>query len=372
LITNRAVRIVPGAGILGILFLLLTAVPALACLDPNISLSGSSFSAGDPVGYSISNTLPGAHYTIKIGGVTVADSTDPGGEPGLQGTFTMPDLGEGASAPSFEATVDHPEDGYPHQAVPGSGSTMNYRGHASATSTPSPTPQVTSTPSPTGVPTTHSGPAPAPAGNPSPAGGQQAGAGDSLSAPSTTDGSAVPESGTPALGKPAEHHATVTAPGAPDASEPAGSSLGANASAGPVQAGQSSASVRPAGGLASAQRPPAGARPAAKPVPEPAYHPGAALETSSAVVSPGILLLLGLLGGACLYLVLRRNRPGSEESVARVSPWTPPSVQTEVDWRSALIEAELQEIIAEDRARRLIPDREPSGSDQDLLVASQR
>jgi hypothetical protein len=65
-------------------------------------------------------------------------------------------------------------------------------------------------------------------------------------------------------------------------------------------------------------------------------------------------LSLVAAGAACLLALRRRNGP-DEIGVASIPDlWIPPPVRAEAAWRSAEIEAELQEMIAEERAKAVV------------------
>ena len=77
--------------LLGFVLSLLVAAPASACAIANLRLDPSA-GPGDTVSYSISGIEPGASYSFTIAGITVS-GTNAGGDNGVSGTFTMPDLG---------------------------------------------------------------------------------------------------------------------------------------------------------------------------------------------------------------------------------------------------------------------------------------
>jgi hypothetical protein len=73
----------------------------------------------------------------------------------------------------------------------------------------------------------------------------------------------------------------------------------------------------------------------------------------------GIALIV--LTGAAFAMVRVLRRGGANPSGDRtptVPPWIPPDVRREAWARDVLIEAELQELIAEERARQLAPDKD--------------
>ncbi len=86
------------------------AAVASACYGPQLLISQGSAEGGDPVSFSIAGTDPGATYTITVDGTTVASGTDIG-EPGEQASFTMPSCGGSSRPVDVGGQVRHPEDG---------------------------------------------------------------------------------------------------------------------------------------------------------------------------------------------------------------------------------------------------------------------
>jgi hypothetical protein len=77
--------------LLGVVCSLLGAASASACAIANLRLDPSA-GPGDTVSYSISGIEPSATYSFTIAGLTVS-GTNTNSYPGVSGTFTMPDLG---------------------------------------------------------------------------------------------------------------------------------------------------------------------------------------------------------------------------------------------------------------------------------------
>src|SRR5262245_10134910 len=83
--------------LLGLAFLIMVgsclafAVAASACPTSSLVLSPKTAGPGDTVSYSISGIDPNATYSFTIAGLTVSGIND--STPGVDGTFTMPDLG---------------------------------------------------------------------------------------------------------------------------------------------------------------------------------------------------------------------------------------------------------------------------------------
>ena len=87
---------------------LLLAGTAYACNDPELDLVDREAKAGDTVHFSIINTKPGAEYTIEIvGHGQIASGTDTTDAEGVSGSFTMPDLGDSAKTVSVKMVASH-------------------------------------------------------------------------------------------------------------------------------------------------------------------------------------------------------------------------------------------------------------------------
>ena len=83
-----------GLGILLSAVALLTMVSSSsACATASLTFSPSNAGPGDPVSFSISGIEPGATYSIELNGRTVASGTNETNFNGVSGTFTMPDFG---------------------------------------------------------------------------------------------------------------------------------------------------------------------------------------------------------------------------------------------------------------------------------------
>ncbi|HEX6586904.1 MAG TPA: hypothetical protein VF052_09140 [Solirubrobacterales bacterium] len=85
------------------------AATATACLEPRGYLGISSAGPGDPVPFDITGTDPGAGYDVTAGGRGVASGIDGDGGPGegTSGSFTMPDFGDSSRAVSVMFNVQH-------------------------------------------------------------------------------------------------------------------------------------------------------------------------------------------------------------------------------------------------------------------------
>ncbi|HSD23842.1 MAG TPA: hypothetical protein VLB79_05875 [Solirubrobacterales bacterium] len=79
--------------LISIVALLSFAASASACATASLTFSPSSGGPGDTVSFSISGIEPGATYSIELDGRTVASGTNQTNFNGVSGTFTMPDFG---------------------------------------------------------------------------------------------------------------------------------------------------------------------------------------------------------------------------------------------------------------------------------------
>lgn len=357
-----------GAGLVA----LAVPVSSLACVTPDIAIGGgsgggsSSGGPGDTIGFSISNTERGANYTIDFGG-TKLTGTDDTAEPGLQGSIQVPDLGDHASTVSVSASFDHEGATYSSKV-----STFSYTGRPQpASPPPASVPQAPpgqSTPA-TANPGTNPGTAPpvdggSSAGSGSPAtdhGSAQTGSSETAGAGSihaASGGSGVgiraeavksTESAEPPVAQP---DAAATSPGkhaAQRVGEPA-----------MQDATGDSAVERPATPLTAQPASPA----QSQDVPGGRVRDVSAAENVSSGALLGVLLAALIALAAMLVLVIRRIGPDETGVGTGEFRWTPPSLSAEARWRGVLIEAELQEMIAEGRARELLG----SGTDSEALT----
>lgn len=276
--------------------------PGLGGLPPTV---GPGSPNPGPVPFSIANTDPGATYTLQVAGRTVASGTDLDGG-GVAGTFTMPDLGSD-QAVAVEAFVSHEGSSWP------SSKAIQFRAAVPAQGGPGPTATTPGKQSKGAQPDEQFGRA-----------GRQNTEGSGGA--SAHGQSAVPShQPTPASGP----TAAVSQAGAPTADAARAGS-------------EADASFRGREGLAAMARGDA---------------PGAAVRTESAaggaqvpavVIAALVLMLIAGLGGLGVRLVRGRaggppQRRDAAEAVALPA--------------AAEIEAELQEMIAEHRARQLVGER---------------
>jgi hypothetical protein len=352
----RAARTVFAVSICVIAVLAVGVVGAVACNEPVISLNHTGASKGEPVGWDIGPTTSGAQYEVYVDGTSVASGSSPGGN--VHGTFTMPDFGAADKTVTVKAIVTHND-----IQGPESNSTGTYPSEATITYT-----------------------APAAEPSPSPA-AQQPASGPVAPAESTEAPAPDPQ----AAGQPAER--TVSAPhGDAPATRPSHvktalpvashrtrqiSGAGRHVRRGsPVQSEISAAAnpvattqAWPASSARSAplsvrerarthaptadQRQRRDARPPAQAAAgvERADSPGGSRRVNSPVGATGTVLVL--LGGLAAALLWVRQRRRGVRIAASPMPSTEPPLVSQA--HEAKIEAELQEIIAEEKARQARP-----------------
>ena len=317
---------------------------ARACNEPYISASPSTAGPGDTIRWTIANVEPRASYTVRVAGRPAADGVAGASAP--SGTYVIPDLGSSPRTVFIEFTVVHDESSttHPEGSYNGSGNpdSVEYR---PATAAPQEAPQDTR-------PAT---PAPADPGGASgtadPA--EKDPAGKPVGPGPRTDPPAVRE---PARRSPApvptvvpvadqpvpERHAVPTQvqPRAEDR-EPVTAKASRVAAQDPVAIpGPQSARRFPlvagtgASGVASVEEDEEGA--------------------VSAIVVMGLstLVVIGVGGVALWALWGGGPAPGTRRDV-RGPQWVPPGLGLEARRHDLLVEAELQELIAEERARQV-------------------
>jgi hypothetical protein len=318
---------------------LLVPAAASACVDPHIAPPGAQAAPAGPndrVPFTISHTEPGAHYTVSVDGVTVIDDgVDVDGSGVSDGVFSMPDLRGGTRGVTVAAEVDH--DGQRYEAGQFE---ITYRG--------------------SDPPSTAPGASPAPA----PPAGQSAPAGRSEARPSV-QGSRPQE---PATGR---HGGS--SPGAGSALPGDGHVTGTSGSAGrsgslaaithravpaPATASVQQATRTQRHGAAADDVERGSSRTPRAPI-EVAARPTIRVQPASPGLPVPTLAVLGalLVVGPALAFAFRRRRggPGGNRQMASPPP-VPPDAARSTGSRHALIEAELQEIVAEARARELEAD----------------
>jgi hypothetical protein len=95
------------------LLLLLAASPASACNCPSLGALGPGAKAvagpGDEVHYSLSNLSDGAEYSIQVSKREVVSTQVYHGTSPVSGTFVMPDLGGSDGGVTVNAVISHPD-----------------------------------------------------------------------------------------------------------------------------------------------------------------------------------------------------------------------------------------------------------------------
>jgi hypothetical protein len=295
------------------LLLAFGAAVASACNDPHLVLGRSQAGAGDTVGYSISGTDQGASYTLTVDGISVKSGADDSLDPGTAGTFTMPDLGNTSRDVEVRLLTTHEGIDWPDPK------SILYTVPAAST-----TPSGSAAAPPSSQPQTATGPGKAHPRSESRSRGE-AGDGGAGRAPAVAEGAS----------------ATVQT----------GSSGRAFSETADKQAAES---VAAGARRHAADSVAAGAR----------RHAATELRSRSVDVPAGVaipgyvllaLALVLLMGVGVIGILMARRRPGGGDPAAvPAGLWTPPPFRAEATMRGMLIEAELQEMIAEQRAAMLL------------------
>jgi hypothetical protein len=300
---------------------------AHACISVHIGAYPGSAHAGDPVRYSVSNLEPGAHYTISFNGAVIAQGVKGDGPVG--GDVTMPDLGSESRPVLLSLSFDHSEiDG-----AQGIDTTfVTYEPTAPPAPPPPPPPTSPAPPPPAAPPTArvpHVVPHPVLRIHPAPR------------APATHDttsrrGASKPLQRTPttaaapahALAPPASHAVTAVR----------GLIRQQTPSTAPAieQRVHRTAPVHPPGRMTRAT--PAELRPLVAALPRSRRSHG--VHMGWLLLGLVALFVLGLNAAAGFVYVRRSPRPRGGDEIARPE-----------------IEAELQELIAEERAKRELATR---------------
>lgn len=317
--------------------LALAPAAARACNNPELSVSSASAGPGDTIYWAISDAQPGAEYQVSVNGRIVQPTTTVT-EPKPNGSFVMQDYGDRPLSITVSMVVSHDHEGGPWA----DDDSVQYR--------PPSAPGVPSLPAP-------EAPAEAPATPDSGAQGDRAPAepvsrrnpsAPRAGRPKAPERSRSPSSAPRTTRRTTEPSRTAATPVSATAPESAARTLDERAgelAAGDVRTRASKESENGArgkrGGPASA---PGRVRERARPGPLPA--PRAVPQHERA--SPLALSVLGMLALAvclaALVVMLLRRRGGESAQAGSAPAPVPPDV---------VIEAELQEIVAEERLRLL-------------------
>jgi hypothetical protein len=321
--------------------------PASACNPTAIVLNPTDPGPGDLVNYSISNLTPGGDYEVSVDGLPVDSGTASGHV--VWGSFSMPNLGGSSTDVSVVAVVQHSDiEGSPggteEVRVP---ATISYKA-------PAPTPAQQSQPLVQGGGQTPATQPAAPQGTASPG-----------TSPNTSPG---PLGGGPAAeglgGAP-----KPSAPGPPSGPSPAVDAPAVGGAGPASRPGTPTAPAHEAASTLSSARTARTASGRTTPVVPlgPSYVPGVpAAERETArggddlplglLVAVSALLVAGLTGGWWARVRVRRGGPEPEPEVAGVA-----IAEEATQVLDAIgVEAELQELIAEELARRMLTPLNPS------------
>lgn len=98
--------------VLAVAALALLPSAAAACLEPQLFVDPGEAKAGDQVSFDLANTERGADWSLSVDGIPVASGTDADDVPGVSGTFNMPNLGAAPRTVSAEAVTSHDGSGW--------------------------------------------------------------------------------------------------------------------------------------------------------------------------------------------------------------------------------------------------------------------
>ena len=339
-----SIRLALATGVV-LLSCLAAAGAAWACNEPYITVNPSSAGPGDTIKWTLANVEPRAKYTVTVAGRAAGDGV--AGDSPPTGTYEMPDFGTSPRDVYFQWTLTHEEASATHAEGSFNGETgsaeVAYRPPATS---PQPAPQ---TPAPT---------APAPS---------EPGAGLGVANPREKKGAAGkpvgpgPRTDPPAVREPAPRSPAPVGTVVPVAGRqvPDRTPVPARVELVEPRAEDRSALT------AEAPRVDAEAR-IALPGPQPSrrlplvHATGRSIPAAeeppalpaTVVVGLSVLLVLGLGAVGIWTLRGRGSLPGSR--LAAGGPqWVPPGLGLEARAQDLLVEAELQELIAEERARQV-------------------
>jgi hypothetical protein len=308
---------------------------AWACNEPAIHIADTSAGPGDTVRFTLSDTQPGATYTVWVEGRVVATGEDTTAAQGYRGTFTMPDLGGSTRSVYVKGEIRHMDESAEH-VFDGPWTTepqFQFTRPASPGAAP-PAREPVHAPAPTEAPERQRPPVDTEPGTPA------------GSSPSTGTGPAGP--------------ATPGPPSSPvKPADPSGSSRPEMTAAAKAAAESPSRAIARdrasrAAAPAPVRRPEQVEKGDAAPLTRPDETPTA---PSAFLVAIALIVLAGA-ASVMLRLLRRGGATPSGDRTPTVPPWIPPDVRREAWARDVLIEAELQELIAEERARELAADRD--------------
>lgn len=327
-----------------LLFVAVGSSASWACTDPNIGVSPDPVNPGDPVYYTITNMRSGAWYSVKAGDQVVVPRRQTLTNDPVQASFPMPDMGPSATRVSVQVIVEHSDIDNPDQTLaPPAAESIRYAGHEQPQTEPAQSPAPTQDASPATGTAQHSDAAtPAPPAAP-PAGERTA------SAPRPSGRGSIQTS------QPAQRH-RVTAPhrSRTPGHSPAGRKalVVAPPSVEPLSLNPAVRTESP--GLRV--RPVRLAAAVAVPRPEVVVTPPLEVATQHVARPPTQpdeasrdYAFLAIAAALAVAIVMVRRRGGGRPP-AEPSPEPHPSGDTVADDDLA-IEAELQEMVSEERAR---------------------
>jgi hypothetical protein len=299
----------------------ITASLASACLEPQLYVSPSTAEAGDPVSFTITGTELDATYTVTVEGISVAGGTDTDQSEGTSGSFAMPNLGPQSRTVYARMVTQHDGSTWPDEVA------LQYQVPASSPPPPAGEESPPEQPIQQGA---GSGPTQQVEEPPPDGGGDHSGPkqpGDDPGAARRTPATSSPGGGAEVANSPG---AVVATQGRAEIER----STIAERAAGEHRASDEDESVAVPDRVLDAITGALGGDTRVGPTAIP----------SMLVVTLALLLGMGLGGLGMLILIGRKLGPDADNVAAEVAE----------GYKEAEIEAELQEIIAEERARQLL------------------
>lgn len=315
---------------------------ARACNEPYITASPSSAGPGDTIAWTLGNVEPRASYTVQVAGRTAAD--DVAGASAPTGTYQIPDLGSSPRDIYVEMSVRHEEPSPSHPEGPSNPEFDSYRVayQPKVVSEPAPEDPASSSPAPS-EPDANGG-----VGSPGPPANDEAGRKPRDARPRTGVPVRSPASDTESPSKGISSFADEQHPKLAASPVPVKARAAVRSMLHRTQPrGRPHVFVSP--GPQPSQRVPAvHAGPQATPTLQERGARGGPL------IAGASILFVFLVGFAVWAMRRGGSDPGS--GLADGPQWVPPGFGLEAQRSSLLIEAELQELISEERARQMARD----------------
>jgi hypothetical protein len=334
--------------VVGAVSLLCAAPQAYACQFPDFSLVTTSAGPGDEVGFTISEVDQNARWDVYLAGQWVAGEVSDGSP--VRRSFTMPDLGSRSYSVTVSAQIDH-DDG-PSQPTP---ERLEYRAPAPPSEpSPEPSPAPMSPAEPALVtPEPEQPPRPPTQTHREPDAHRSLPAGPHRTPVPAGQYSTRQQRTSRAEARPVGRSRKAVLGGDHATRSLAADDVVRGGSARPVAARRLREAARRVPEARRA-RPTQAPRRASAPAPTNPTQPIAPASPGLTAVFVGLTVLVLVAAAAALLYLIRRHRPEPGGAQAEtMPPWIPPEVALEARARDLLIEVELQELIAEERARQI-------------------